>query len=169
MSFETFQLNRALIEELYQNNLVLMNKPAETSIVETPVQQPYLGKNKKQISILVNNPEVTYLTEDEFNVLSKILQACKLSLDDVAVINLNKKQVSYKQLKENMHGNKVILFGISTGQIELPISFPEFKIQQFDGVDYLVASTLQEMHGESEQVKLLKSKLWVCLKKMFNL
>ncbi|MBK9568854.1 MAG: hypothetical protein IPO53_02260 [Chitinophagaceae bacterium] len=47
----------------------------------------------------------------------------------------------------------------------LPMHFPHYQIQAFAGNSFLYAPSLKEL--ENDRVE--KSKLWVCLKRLFNL
>lgn len=168
MGLDSFQLNQNILEGLYKNSLVILNNPEEISIVKTDTPPAFLGNNKKQISIIVYNPDVTWMTDEEFNFLTKILSACKLGIDDVAVMNLAHQKTDHKLMKEKLHNQKVILFGVAPSQINMPISFPEFKIQLFDSVHYLYASRITDLCKDSDVAKLLKTKLWASLKQLFN-
>jgi hypothetical protein len=53
--------------------------------------------------------------------------------------------------------------------IRLPMNFPAFKIQDYDGCTYLCSSSLEELVRPGDESKLLKSKLWVCLKTIFGI
>src|SRR5437763_825201 len=47
----------------------------------------YLGNNKRNILIIVNNDSVPFLEESEVAFLTNILSACRLSMADVAILN----------------------------------------------------------------------------------
>jgi hypothetical protein len=47
------------------------------------------------------------------------------------------------------------------------MDFPVFKIQAYDQCTYLPAPSLEELVRPGDEGKLLKSKLWVCLKTLF--
>jgi hypothetical protein len=58
-----------------------------------------------------------------------------------------------------------LLFDTSPAAISLPMSFPYYQLQSFAGSTFLYAPSLKEL--ENDRVE--KSKLWVCLKRLFNL
>ena len=100
------------------------------------------------------------------NFLTGILSACKFGLDDVSVVNLNDHQgTSYKELISYFKSKVVLLFDIEPASFGLPINFPYYQLQAFAGNTFLYAPSLKEL----EKDKIEKSKLWVCLKRLFNL
>jgi hypothetical protein len=74
-------------------------------------------------------------------------------------INILIKQLQPKQ---------VIMFGIEPTELKLPLSFPQFKLQEYALCTYLYVPSLDSLNNESEEGKLLKTKLWICLKSMFE-
>ena len=52
--------------------------------------------------------------------------------------------------------------------IRLPINFPPFKQLSYDDCTYLSSPALDQLVPNTEDSKLLKSKLWVCLKTIFD-
>ena len=169
MSFETFQIKYSILEELYRDSIVVLNNSENENKVETTVAKSYMGNNHQLICVLTCNADVSYLSEEEFTVLSKILAACKLSLDDVAIINFARMPLTYQQIKQSPGYKKMILFGVTAHQISLPLSFPEYQVQSFDSATYLCLPPLSQLLGDSAEVKQLKTKIWTSLKKMFNL
>lgn len=141
-------------------------KPAAT--ISTIPEMKILGLNKKKITILVQSPGVAFLPDEQLAFLTKILEACKMNMGDVAIVNLASVPVSITELKRRLQPAFLILFGIEPVEIKLPMNFPAFKIQDYDQTSYLYASSLTELVAPTEDSKLLKSKLWVCLKGMFQ-
>jgi hypothetical protein len=87
-------------------------------------------------------------------------------LADVAVVNLNNQpKSSYKELVAFFKSRIVLLFAVEPASFGLPMSFPHFQIQPFAGNSFLFSPSLKELEND----KVLKSKLWVCLKRLFNL
>lgn len=129
----------------------------------------FLGKNAKHVAIIVYSPSDAYLPDDQLQLLTKMLDACKLNLGDVAIINQASQPVHFTQLAEQLKAQKTLLFGIQPEQIGLPMSFPAYKEQEYAGCTYLLANPLGDMNQPNEEGKSLKGKLWGCLKKMFNI
>ncbi len=165
-----------LLADLYKNSLVIVNEDIKHNS-NTPfepekpsqVKQWYLGNNLQKITLLVREKEAVYLTDDSLQFLSSILGACQLNLGDVAVINYHNDPVSYAFIKENLTPRFVLLFGVNANQIQLPFTVPHYQVQQHDNCTFLLVPELEKLLGETKEAKLEKSKLWLCLKKMFNI
>jgi len=168
-----------VISDLYSKSLVTTGNdsteeqkslPASIQIVKDtpPVAAPpiqFLGENKKNILILVNYENISYLPDEELSFLTNLLSACKLNIGDVAIINLNKiPGMSYKDILNSLHGNILLLFGTNPATLNLPVSFPHFQVQSFSSYTFLYTPSLDEIRND----KILKSKLWVCLRRIFN-
>lgn len=75
----------------------IADKVVEQHVVEepkvelTPPKPPaYKGANKKGILILVEDANSEFLNEKDFTYLMKILGAVKLTIDDIALVNVNR-------------------------------------------------------------------------------
>ena len=165
MSLNNIQLNSQLLTTLYPD--VLIETFPETSPVPTTKEaRKYLGNNNKNILVLVQNESVAFLEDAELNFLSNILAACKLSMADVAVVNLyNAKEKAYQQLTQELKSRSILLFGVEAETIDLPFKFPHFQLQQFGNHNFLAAPALRDIEGD----KTLKTRLWNCLKNLFGL
>ena len=173
MNLEYVHLPGFLIADLYKSSLVIVNnEPKAEKITTNPEKntdrQWYLGSNLQKIAIIVSEKEAVYLQDESLQFLSAILGACKLNLGDVAIVNYHNDRVSYSLLKEKLSPHSVLLFGVTAKQIQIPFTVPHYQVQQHDNCNFLLAPSLDTMLGTSQQAKLEKSKLWLCLKKMFN-
>lgn len=178
MGLNKIALSTNLIEELYQSSLIekpdraLKNKivvPETTNeqlVKQTAVELKSLGNNNSNILILVRSAEAVYLPDDELKFLTDILSACKLSLADIAIVNLaNHSDATYKEITKLFSSKIVILFDIEPSSFGLPMSFPYYQIQPFANNSFLYSPSLKDLEND----KVEKSKLWVCLKRLFNL
>jgi hypothetical protein len=178
MSLNNIQLNPSLLADMYRTSLVEAKETVRgtkekqaPAAIETNDKEPkaaiwkYLGEYKKNILIVVRYKEVPYLPNERLNFLTSVLSACKLNLGDVAIFNTaNGPSALYKDLQEKFKSNFTILLGLSPEELEMPLSFPEFQVQAFNNCIFLHAPVLEVLETD----KVLKSKLWVCLKKMFG-
>lgn len=179
MDLNHIQLPTAVITELYSNVIVEpvtntpvndINKP-DKRITKTDPEIPVtdwksLGTNEKNILIVVNNPDAVYLPDKDLIFLTGVLGACNLSLADVAVINLyNYPDAGYKELTGYFNSRIILLFGTEPAGFGLPLNFPRYQVQEFNGKKYLHCPILNEI----EKDRVEKSKLWVCLKTLFNI
>jgi len=134
-----------------------------------PSQKWFLGENKKNVVIAVKDEEAVYLRDEWLQFLSTILGACKLNLGDVAILNYAKTNYSYSELTEKLAPEFLLLLDISAKEIQLPFTVPNYQIQQYNNCKFLLSPSLEIIQGESQEAKLEKSKLWLSLKKMFNI
>jgi hypothetical protein len=125
-----------------------------------------LGANEKNILIVVNYNNIVFIPDEELEFLTSILKACKLSLNDVAIVNTNNNPVDgYKEYTKQFTSKIVLLFGVDPLSFGLPINFPEFQVQSLTNTVFLYSPSLSECMAN----KLLKSKLWVSLQRIFGL
>ena len=174
MPLNDIQLSPHLVAELYKNSLIEEGDRNKAIISEEPkssnkiagdeeLQLKYLGEFRKNILLVVNYPNAVYLPDEQLNFLTTILDACKLSLADIAIMN-HTLASGYKEVFDQLKCGIVILFGITPAEFSLPIHFPEFQVQPFNHCTFLYAPELEKLETD----KLLKSKFWVCLRKIFG-
>jgi hypothetical protein len=132
-----------------------------------PAAYKVLGNNKKQITVVVNCPNDVFVPEADLQFLTKMLEACKLNMADVAIVNHATAAIAIDRLKVQLQPRYLLLFGVEPGAIQLPISFPSFKDQPYAGTTYLFTPALGQFNQETDEAKQLKRKLWDCLKRMF--
>lgn len=89
-------------------------------------------------------------------------------MGDVAIVNHASAPVNITALRAQLQPSVILLFGLEPTTIRLPINFPVFKLQPYDQCTYLSAPALDLLVQTSEESKLLKSKLWLCLKSLFE-
>ena len=175
MSLNNIQLKDLAISELYRDNLVASSgsgpQLTASSGPETPLTASYkfLGNNRRKITIVVHSPGIAFLPDDQLNVLTRMLEACKMNMGDVAIVNNAAAPVIIGPLKQQLQPAFIILFGPKPPDIGLPMDFPVFKIQEYDQCTYLTAPSLEALVAPGDDGRLLKSKLWVCLKTMFEI
>lgn len=136
-------------------------------VAEQPVaygNTPSLGGNKKGVLILVKNDTAPFLPDSDLEFLSAILSACRLSIADVAIVNLHHYPQPYTALLEQFTARQVLLMGVTPQEVDLPFHFPHFQLQPFDSRTYLSAYPLRQM----AQDRSLKMQLWSCLKQLFG-
>ena len=177
MSFSQIQLPDFLIADLYKQHLVVIS--AKTEEKQAPIngtenleknlpKEWFLGNNEKYITLLVNDKTATYLQDESLQLLSAMLNACKMNLGDVAIVNYQTEQIPYTELKAKLKPRHLILFDVTAKQVQLPFNVPFYQVQSYDGCQFLLAPSLETMLGTGQDAKLEKIKLWICLKKMFQ-
>jgi hypothetical protein len=174
MSLDKIKLPHSLISDLYRNSLVLPGKdlqmpaPEEKNRSEQRQVLRVLGNNLKKTILIAEDPDASFLPEHHLNFLIKILEACKMNLADVAIINLLSYPIGFSELNRELSPRIVILFGLEPTRIKLPFHIPAFKIQEYDHCQFLFVPALNELNQDNDEGKLLKSKLWLCLKNLFG-
>ncbi|MBL7732117.1 MAG: hypothetical protein JNM88_13125 [Chitinophagaceae bacterium] len=179
MDINHIELSAKVVADLYGSTLIdektssvvqqAVAPPAETGPARTDKPDTAwktLGNNQRNILVVVDNPGITYLADNELTFLTGVLGACKLTLADVAILNLHTHPgAGYKELVSHFNSKVVLLFAVNPADFGLPVSFPYYQLQPFAGCTFLYAPSLPDL--ENDRVE--KSKLWVCLKRLFNL
>jgi hypothetical protein len=177
MDLNNIELPSSVVVELYHSSLIGSNEivaekkitkeiTPQTSVLENTATWKSLGDNRKNILIMVNSSDAVHITDNELSFLTGVLGACKLNMGDVAIVNRNNyPEVSYKELTSFFKSKIVFLFDIEPAVFGLPMSFPHYQIQAFAGNSFLFSPSLKELEND----KVEKSKLWVSLKRLFNL
>ncbi|HQV55452.1 MAG: hypothetical protein IPH34_11755 [Chitinophagaceae bacterium] len=181
MGINNIDLPAIVVEQLFNSSLIDNEVAAEkANPISTPIKTETasksdndsvqewksLGNNNKKILIVLKSEDAVHLPDNQLTFLTGILSACNLSLADVAIVNtINHPEVSYKELTTYFASKVVLLFDIEPATFGLPINFPFYQIQAFAGNSFLYSPSLNNLEND----KIEKSKLWVCLKRLFNL
>lgn len=160
MSFQSFHLNKLLLKQLYKKSLISSGNTDATAAA----QVHFLGNNEKNILVIVNESKARFCTDAELQLLTGIMNACSLSLADIALINQYHTKEKFDDLQVQLKPSIVLLFGVASEHIDLPISFPHYQIQLFNKIQYLCAPPLNMLATDKEQKKLL----WASLQKLFK-
>ncbi|MEP7144069.1 MAG: hypothetical protein ABI707_14400 [Ferruginibacter sp.] len=166
MSLDNIQLPPIVLQQLFKHSLIDLKNEQDREEKTASAIFTTLGNNRRQICILVDSDQTLYLPDDELNFLLGILAACNLTMEDVAILNFKKNtSVTYKTLTKELKSEKIFLFGVNPAQIELPLDFPHYQIQQYNNQTYITAPSLLHLQDDKEE----KTKLWGCLKQIFGI
>lgn len=166
MSLDNIQLPTSIIQNLYSKSLYHIRNAKPVSDNALTEKISFLGTNQKKIAIVVAATESIYLPDDELNFLLGILSACKLSMADIALINISKNPAfSYTDIQEQLQAEKILLFGLPADSLNLPLQFPPYQVQQFNNQVYLSSASLDAL----QKNKAEKMNLWNSLKSIFSL
>ncbi len=155
MSFKDLQINPLLITQLYRN--VLIEIPDKKNFNGPDI--PFLGNNQKKILIVVNEPNANFINDSDLQLLTGILNACKLTLADIAIINIYRKGINYSDITEELEPVVILLFGVELKRLEFPLHFPDFQVQKYNDQKFLAAPSLQTLAADVPAKKLLWSNL----------
>ena len=166
MSLDNIQLPGFLYQSMFRNNLVDL-KPDSTDKnlkKETPID--FLGGNEKKIIFLANDSQSKFLADVQMKFLADLLTACRLTMADIALVNFfQNKTISYRDLMMQFNPKKILLFGVSANELDLPFSIPFFQIQNFQEQVYMISPSFEELQLNKE----FKKQLWGSLQKIFNI
>jgi hypothetical protein len=172
MSLNSIKFEPTDIAFLYKNSLVEINVKQEVfSQANTNAEPPingfkYLGENKKKTLVIVRNADAVHIPDKQLSFLTKLLAACNLNLADVAILNFQDHSSSeFNEIINYFKPKVVLLFDIEPAEFGLPMIFPQFQVQGYKDSLFVSSPSLEVIEPD----KTLKGKLWVCLKKIFNL
>jgi hypothetical protein len=126
----------------------------------------FSGKNLKHIAVLIYETEYSDLPPHLLQLLQDILLACKLNINDIALINLAFQPLSFSEIEKQLQPQYCIYFG-NIPKNAFPFEVPFYDIKKFHSCTFFQASSLNNMYENSREAKLEKSKLWICLKQIF--
>jgi hypothetical protein len=186
MSLDDIKLSPFLVKKLFENSLI-DDGVSSTSVSnaetakdeEKPISDKinvtkkgnfdtikYLGKNVKNILLIVDEKDHAFLGDDELSFLMNILNACTISMQDVALVNAsNNANVVYENLNSQFEPRIVLFLGTEPQLLNFPVQIPQYKIQAYNNQQYLCAPSLQKLASDKEE----KKKLWLVLKVMFGI
>lgn len=155
-----------ILKELYKHSLVDIRKqdPIDPHGQSADTVGNTLGEHKKNILILVNYADCATIREPDLEFLLNILNACRLSLKDVLILNIHRVEArDHQSLAVAWKPTTMLLFGIEPSTISLPVHFPTHQIQGFAGIRFMHAPGLQKLGTDDAE----KRKLWAALKQLF--
>lgn len=189
MSTEKTILSTAVLANLYKESLVIIpHAPTENTKITTeeksattttkmvaskevkwdgPIKS--LGEHNKKITVIVNDPNSVHLNESDFILLTSILNACRLTIADIALINLGKQPVGLHQILQEYPSTLVISFAVDATQLKVKLPNTLYKVSQLGESHILFSNALASMQGTGVEAKQEKAKLWTVLKKIFEL
>jgi hypothetical protein len=154
---EKIILSHDQIVDLYRNNLLFLKKDYSelpTSLPDNIIE--YKGGFFKKILWLHNEPEHAYIHDLDFEMVTKILEACKMTWNDIALINLLHCKKDQDLIIQTLNPDYVIL---SVGEQ------PNYLVHTPLGRQTLSTHSLHEIRND----KNLKIRLWQALKIFFDL
>lgn len=164
MSINNIQLNPQLCRILFTNHLINEQLTIENAEIIENATIASLGGNSKKIIFLINNSENSFLSEEEMDMLNNLLTACKITMEDIALINYHQNvHLKYEELINQFTPKKVLIFGVTPAQLGLPFHVPFFQLQKFQQQIYFLSPSFENFLTDTA----LKKELWTGLKKLF--
>ncbi len=166
MSLDNIQLTGLLYTSIFKNYLVDLSNNKNGKTLDSKAIIDFLGGNKQHILFVAKDSQNKFLADNQMKFLNDLLNACDLTMADIAFMNIYKKSnVSYRDLAKQINPKKILLLGVSSRELDLPFEIPFFQIQNFQEQVYIICPPLDEMQLNKE----LKKQLWNCLQKVFNI
>lgn len=145
----------------------LSNSISEDKKVENPIIIPqkaktefkFLGKNLKNILILVNDAENEVSTEQGRELLRKLVKAIDLTASDFALINYaNYSSEKYEELSNFFSCNLMMSFGVSADNLGLPTQ-PLNQLIKYKEATHIFAKNLKDLDSDLASKKMLWASL----------
>ena len=180
MSFKDLHLPDIVIADLFKKSLIQpeahfkkeekseKTKAPTIEVSPAPLSINYLGNNLKKIALVVYYPEHTHMPEDHLNFLINVLKACNLTIADIAIINVCKQPLDFNTLQTTLKTDKLVNFGVEESQFSINMEWPLYTVQQNHGVMLFKTPGIVKLNQKDEESKLHKTKLWLCLKELFQ-
>ncbi len=159
-------MDHTMVESLYKNSLVGNTDSSAVDPQKITGDIKFLGKNEKGVIVIVNCDEAPFLPDAHLGFLIKMLGACKLSLADVAIVNIcGDIVISYDRILTELNPVKIIFFDVEPQSLSFPLSFPHYQVQGYNNMKLLNAPGLARLEKDVAE----KNLLWKSLQKMFEL
>lgn len=166
------------VQEVAQTENIILPK-AEAKVYEEPiadlsmVQEPnvvlnpkfdfkYLGKNQRNILILVNDIENEVSTEQGRELLRKLVNAIALTAKDFALVNYaNYQTATYADLNDLFACKLVLAFGVNAQQLGLAEQ-PLHQLNEIGETKLVFTTNLRDLDSDQHS----KKTLWTSLQKL---
>lgn len=122
----------------------------------------YFGKNRKNFLILIRETEQENLKESDNKLLTGILAAGQLSLNDVAIVNMSKTKATFLDMYKKLKPTSVVSFGVDTKTLGVPHDFETYKPTKIKAITWIISHNFVALHSD----KTKKLGLWTALKEL---
>src|SRR5687768_6499190 len=113
MSLDNIRLPGFILQDLFQKTLVDLSDKETVLSASKKNEINFFGGNKQHIILVVSNLNATFVSDEQLTFLSGILAACKLTLEDVGLVNIaSDPHASYKKITEAVNSRIIIMFGV---------------------------------------------------------
>ncbi len=160
MSFDN-HLPPPLICDLYRN--VLYDIGSNSNVPKFSI--PYLGDNKKKITIIVRYTDAPFIPDKQLQFLLDILSACKLMLEDVAIVNHHaERTATFNELLSKFSPEIILAFAIQPRELMLQSDVLDLSVIQTTNYKLLISPALDDLETDIP----LKKQFWSVLRKLFD-
>lgn len=164
MSFDN-HLPPALISRLYKDVLYTIKLPDTQNNQKPDTFKSVLGSNKKQIVIIVMYEDVPVIADKSLKFLLDILSACKLTLEDVAIINYtNNRSATFDDIATKFSSQTMLAFALKPQVLNLQPELTLLLVHEINDKKILFSPSLEEIESNLP----LKKQFWLVLRKLFD-
>ena len=122
----------------------------------------FLGRNLRNILILVHDADNQVSTEPGRELLRNIVKAIGLTANDFALLNYaTYPNTSFAQFKKSLNSTTLFAFGVTPQQLGLPDVAP-YTVSQYESVNMIFSTNLHQLSSDQQGKKML----WGSLKQM---
>jgi len=153
-------------EDIYLVKGTEVNVPVSVPVskIKENIVFKSLGKNQKNILILVNDNEFEVSSERGRELLRNIVKAMELTANDFALVNYAAYGNSqFKELTDFFSSKVVLVFGVSPLALGLP-EHPQHVLLMQDKMQLIFSLNLDALAADQNGKKVL----WGCLKQINN-
>lgn len=156
------------VVEKQPTKVVEKPQPSKEPIQVLPVIEPVKVTEVKPSSYDFKQKVLiltTAISVEEKQLLEKIIGAVGLKLDQVDLVEYNKyRNIDYQEVISKKVTSKFISFGVGFSKLGWSLLLVPYQIKSIDGVEFLLADSLQNIAINQN----LKKSLWLSLQKMFG-
>ncbi len=157
-------------QEMYQlfDELYLIEEPELSTAKEREKKEKensliFKGGNQKKIAFIIN--EKQGLSEMDKEMVGNLIQAIKISIEDIALLNLAENEVlPFAEIISELQCEKIIFLGCESYVAAEGMNKALYSLLYSGNTAYVNAHAISAYHSDKE----LKVKLWNVLKVMFN-
>ncbi|NSL90225.1 hypothetical protein [Chitinophaga solisilvae] len=165
MSLEQLELDPYFLAKIFTQPIIPRKSEPVATAENTVPKVKYLGENQKNIALFIQNENEAYLNEELFNLLTNILNACKLGMQDVCLINtFHYPQLGFADWQKAVRMERIVVFGSAHGPLGLQ-DIPPYQLVTVNGTTLLQSDDLGLIGSD----KMLKAKLWAGLKQLLGI
>lgn len=147
----------------------MQESPITTELpVETAAPLLFLGGHEQKITIVNADEHHKYISDAALTALEKILERSKLSMQDVAIVNVFGLQITMQYLQNQLQPTKCWLWNIDSKQLQIPFVIPNNKVFTHGGVQYLFTDSLDSVLGNTAELLPAKTTLWNAWKSLIT-
>jgi hypothetical protein len=147
-------------EDIYllpENNVADMVEKIES--VKVNIAFKYLGKNQKNILILVNDQQNDVSTEEGRELLRKLVKAIGLTANDFALVNYaGYKEQKFEDFRAAFDCKLVLAFGVAAVDLGLPQQ-AQHQLSNYGDIKLVFTTNLADLDQDQASKKLLWASL----------